>query len=193
MTLIDSTERAVLVARATELARRGTAATTGEMLNLVAFRAGAGSFSIETRYVRDVIRLRQLSPVPGAPHAVLGVTTHQGEIIAVVDILSALGIDAVQLRDAHWLILLGVGSVEFGVTADEILGSVDIAGAELLSPERSSDASSVFIKAVTSSAIALLDGDALLKSEQFFRPSAGARAVALKDEESHGHEKESTT
>ena len=193
MTLVDSTERALLVARATELARRPAAATTGEVLNLVAFRAGAGSFSIETRYVRDVIRLRQLSPVPGAPPAVLGVTTHQGEIIAVVDILRALGIDSVQLRDAHWLILLGVGAVDYGVTADEILGSMDIARTELLSPERTSGASSVFIKAVTSDAIALLDGDALITSDQFFRTSAGARAVARKDEESNGHEKESTT
>jgi len=193
MTLVDATERALLIARATDLARRGPAAITGEVLNLVAFRAGAGSFAIETRYVRDVIRLRQLSPVPGAPPAVLGVTTHQGEIIAVVDILRVLGIDAVQLRDAHWLILLGGGAVEYGVTADEILGSVDIASAELMAPERISSASGVFIKAVTGDAIALLDGDALLTSDQFFRVSAGARAVALKDEEIHGHEKEGTT
>ena len=193
MTLVDSTERALLVARATELARRGTAAITGEVLNLVTFRAGAGNFSIETRYVRDVIRLRQLSPVPGAPPAVLGVTTHQGEIIAVVDILRALGIDAVQLRDAHWLILLGVGAVEYGVTADEILGSMDIAATELLSPEGTSDASSAFIKAVTSEAIALLDGDALLTSDRFFRGFAGARTEAPKDDESNGNEKEVTT
>lgn len=193
MTLVDSTERELLVARATDLARRGPAAITSEVLNLVAFRAGAARFSIETRYVRDVIRLRQLSPVPGAAAAVLGVTTHQGEIIAVVDILRALGIDAMQLRDAHWLILLGVGAVEYGVTADEILGSMDLASTEFLSPERTGDASTVFIKAITSDAIAVLDGDALLTRDHFFRASAGVRAAPLRDEEIHGLEKESTT
>ena len=71
MTLVDGTERALLVARATELARRPAAAITGEVLNLVAFRRAQAARDRDA-LLPHVIRLRQLSPVPGAPPAVPG-------------------------------------------------------------------------------------------------------------------------
>jgi hypothetical protein len=70
---------------------------------------------------------------------------------------------------------------------------MDLAVTELLSPDGTTDSSTTFIKAVTSDAIALLDGDALLTNDRIFRTAAGARSAALDHKESHGNEKETTT
>ena len=95
-----------------------------------------------------------------------------------------------QLRDAHWLILLGVGAVDYGVTADEIPAlwtSQDRA-----SLPRAHERCLERLIRRSLRRIALLD--ATPPHERPVLPYlAGARAVARNDEESHGHEKESTT
>ena len=187
--LIAAADRAVLTERATALARRTTEVSRGEALDLVSFSAAAEVFAIEAMFVREVVRLRQLSSLPGAPPAVRGVTTYQGEILAVVDLLSLLGIDAPRLSDALWLLVLGRNVPEFGITADELHGSV-LLGTEALLRPTAAQRASPFISAMTADAVAIIDGGALLASDAIFRMSVG-RPEAARDG-SDDHEKENS-
>jgi purine-binding chemotaxis protein CheW len=161
-------DRATLMERAAQLSRRVAVEHVGTRLSLVRFRAGDDVFALESRFVREVVRLRQLSPVPGAPAAVLGVTTYQGEILAVVDLLSVVHIAGVRLRDSLWLLVLGLEAAEFAITADEILGAVDVSHDAVLPPDAAGAAKSPLIAGVTDDATAVLDGAALLTSDMTF-------------------------
>ena len=186
---IVEADRATLVERATQLSRRVAVEHVGTRLSLVRFRAGEDVFALESRFVREVVRLRQLSPVPGAPLAVLGVTTYQGEILAVVDLLSVVHIAGVRLRDSLWLLVLGVDTAEFAITADEILGAVDLSHDALLPPGSAAATTSPLIFAITEDATAVLDGAALLANDGTF----GAARDAVRPSDDSQGEKEGNT
>ena len=187
-------DRATLAARAVALARRPQSAmTTGQLLSLVSFRVGNEVFAIEARFVREVIRLRHLSVVPGAPAPVRGVTTYQGEILAVVDLLSARGIEGERLRDALWVLVLGGGTADFGITADELRGSLELGVDSLLSSVGVRGPSGRYIRGTTSGAIAVLDGEALLAAIDIFGSTGGASAPMRADSESIAEQKEKAT
>lgn len=185
-------ERELLARRAADLATPIVAPRSGATLDLVSFQVGREVFAIEARFVREVVRLQQLSPVPGAPAAVRGVTTYQGDILAIVDLLGALGIEGAPLRDALWVVVLGAGAADFGVIADELRGSLEV-HVDALMPAGAGAGGSRFISATTADAIAVLDGEVLLASESLFgRTSSSARAVMRDDHESTADQKEST-
>lgn len=191
--MIAPDDRTILVARAAELARQTISQSAGELLNLVSFRVGSDVFAIESRFVREVVRLRQFTVVPGAPTVVRGVTTYQGEILALIDLPSALGIEGERLRDALWVLVVGENGAEFGITADELRGSLEVGVDSLLPASAVAGRQTRYVRATTADAIAVLDGAVLLASDDLFGGSPGARVAMRSDHESGTQQKESVT
>lgn len=162
--------REVLERRARALARvpqRGI--VTSEVLEVAIFKLGAERFGIEARFIREVGRLRDFTPVPGLPDFVVGVTNLRGEVLAVVDLCRFIGIPRIDLTDLSRLIVLGEEAAEFGVLADETYEVADIAAGALHPPpallrglERE------FVRGVTEDALIILDGRALLRDPRLF-------------------------
>src|SRR4029077_20843283 len=77
----------VLRTRARALARppvqRPAAHTWLEVLE---FRLAQESYAIETRYVREVYPLKDLTPLPCTPPFVLGIVNVRGRILPVIDL-----------------------------------------------------------------------------------------------------------
>ena len=59
--------------------------------NVIVFALGAARYAVELRWVREVITLGHVTPVPRAPHAVLGVVNVRGAIVPVLDLEAVLG------------------------------------------------------------------------------------------------------
>ncbi|HZP97457.1 MAG TPA: chemotaxis protein CheW [Candidatus Limnocylindria bacterium] len=175
--------RAILTARARSLARPTATAPTGEELSVVGFEAGGEAFAIEARYAHEIVRLRHLAPVPGAPAAVCGVTTYRGEILAVVDVRATLGHRAGGLADLLWVIVIGAAMPEFGLLADRITG-VEAIGATGLRP-LAADASARarrLARATTERAALVLDGATLLADQELFAPRDGAAPATANEQ-----------
>ncbi len=166
--------RAILTARARSLARPTATAPTGEELSVVGFEAGGEAFAIEARYAHEIVRLRHLAPVPGAPAAVCGVTTYRGEILAVVDVRATLGHRAGGLADLLWVIVIGAAMPEFGLLADRITG-VEAIGATGLRARR-------LARATTERAALVLDGATLLADQELFAPRDGAAPATANEQ-----------
>ncbi len=63
------------------------------MKNVIVFALGGSRYAIELRWVREVLTLGFVTPVPGAPPAIAGVFNLRGTVTPVIDLLAALAAD----------------------------------------------------------------------------------------------------
>jgi purine-binding chemotaxis protein CheW len=134
MTDTNSEAERILRARAKTLAtpaRRSSPA--GAMLELLEFRLASERYALETRHVRDVHPLRDLTPLPGTPAFVLGIVNVRGRILPVLDLKKFFDLPERGLTDLHRIILVQGNDLEFGLLADVIVGVHSVA-ADTLQP-----------------------------------------------------------
>lgn len=161
--------RSVLAERARALARPLERPPEGDELSIVAFSLAGEVFGIDARYVREVVRLRHLATLPGAPPAVRGVTTCRGEIVPAVDVGALVRPRGRGLGDLLWLIVLGTATAELGLLADAISGvaHVRLDGLRALS-EDAPPAARRLALGIAAGAATVLDGAALLAEQDLF-------------------------
>jgi len=58
---------------------------------LLTFRWGDEHYALPLALVHEVVRPGRMTPVPGAPHALLGAMALHGEVLAVADVRALLG------------------------------------------------------------------------------------------------------
>ena len=84
----------------------------------VRVRLGGESYAVAVENVIEVGGLGELSPVPGAHGAVLGVRNLRGEVLPVFDLASVLGITGDSLPQR--LLVAEHGSLRAGFAVDEV-------------------------------------------------------------------------
>ena len=130
------------------------------------FPMGNERFAIETQYVREVIRVGDITPLPGAPEFVEGLTNLRGEVLAVMDLRKLFNIASPADRQAE-LVVLGTDRPDFGFLADDVDEVITIRVLEVLDPPGSVSGRCLkYLHGVTASAILVLNGDALLSDDQ---------------------------
>jgi purine-binding chemotaxis protein CheW len=111
----------ILRARARALARRPEEAPVVDTwIELLEFSLAQEHYAVETRYVREVYPLKELTPVPCTPAFVSGIVNVRGHILSVLDIKKFFDLPESGLTDLHRIIL--VRGHELGVLADAIVG-----------------------------------------------------------------------
>lgn len=115
--------RQILRDRAQKLARPPERAAVAEAsLELLEFRLARESYALETRHVREVCPLKNLTPLPGTPPFVLGIVNVRGRIVPVLDIKKFFDLPEQGLTDLHRIILVRGNDLELGLLADVIVG-----------------------------------------------------------------------
>src|SRR5688572_7065199 len=109
----------ILRARARALARPPAHTQGAEAwLHVLEFRLAQERYAIETRYVREVYPLKDLTPLPCTPPFVLGIVNVRGRILPVVDLKKFFDLPEQGLSDLHRVILLEGNGLELGLLAD---------------------------------------------------------------------------
>ncbi len=72
------------------MAQRASSAAAGRRLYLL-FRIGADRYALDARDIAEVLGLRELKQVPGAPAWVAGVLDHRGAAVPVIDMSALAG------------------------------------------------------------------------------------------------------
>lgn len=154
----------ILRARAKALARpREHVAVAAASLELLEFRLAQECYALETRYVREVVPLRDLTPLPCTPPFVLGIVNVRGRILPVLDIKKFFDLPEQGLTDLHHIILIRGNDLEFGLLADVIIG-VRTVPTETLQPSVSTltGIRDAYLKGVTAERLVVLDLDRIL-------------------------------
>ncbi|MBI3853101.1 MAG: chemotaxis protein CheW [Verrucomicrobia bacterium] len=115
--------RQILRARATALARTPPPAPAAEtLLEVLEFRLAQERYAVETRFVREVYPLKDLTPLPCTPPFVLGIVNVRGHILPVIDLKKFFDLPEKGLTDLHRIILVRGNDLELGLLADVIVG-----------------------------------------------------------------------
>lgn len=114
----------LLLARARDLAREKTPAECddGAAIEVLEFGLADETYAFELDYVREVGALVELTPLPGVPASILGLTCVHGQIIAVIDLRKVFGLPERGLRDSRQVLVLQSATMEFGVLAERVAG-----------------------------------------------------------------------
>jgi len=156
--------QAVLEARARAAARiPEQAPAASAVIEVVHLVLGEERYAIETNCVREILRLKEFTPVPETPDFLLGVTNLRGQIVAVMDLRQFFGIAPQRPTDHSRVIVLGQERVEFGLLADAVHEVTLLRIDEIReTPGSVAVGARAYLRGVTGDALLVLDGAALL-------------------------------
>lgn len=157
----------VLKLRAHELAREPGKAHAADRLEVVEFLLAHETYGVETRYVREVYPLEDLTPLPCTPAFVLGIVNLRGEILSVIDIKKFFDLPEKGLTDLNKVIVLQSETMVFGILADSIRGvrSIPVSAIQPSLPTLTG-VREKYLKGVTGERTVILDAETLLADEQ---------------------------
>ena len=155
--------RAVLQERARALARPVGAPSPADSLEILTFGLAKERYAIESRYVVEVFRLKELSSLPGAERPVFGATVWRGELLTILDLRATLGLSVAALDDLSRVIVLGEDRPAFGILADAVYELVTLTASEVREPPEGVAAHREYLRGVTVDAVLVLDAERLLR------------------------------
>jgi purine-binding chemotaxis protein CheW len=168
--------RRILEARARAAAKPPAKPDGAERLEILGFSMAGETYGVETRHVREVCQIKDLTALPCTPSFVAGVMNLHGRIIAIIDLRKFFELPARGLTELNRVIVLKGGDNELGLLADSIEGvrSVTVSSLQEGLPTLTG-VREKFLRGVTGQMLAVLDaarllGDASLKvNEQVTR------------------------
>ena len=154
-------ERALLLAQESVLNE-----TVDDDMEVVEFTLAYEQYAIETRYVRQVAALENLTPLPCTPAFVLGIVNLRSAILPLIDLRKLFELPERGLTDLHRIIVLQSEKINFGILADTVTSVRRILLAHLqpslpiLTGVRRN-----YLKGITFERVVVLDAEKLLMDE----------------------------
>lgn len=158
----------ILKARAQALARQpAQAQTAAAHIEVVEFVLAAERYAVETRFVREVHPLENLTPLPCTPAFVLGIVNLRGEILSVIDLKKFFELPEKGLTDLDKVIVLEAENMLFGILADAVPGVRRVSVDEIQpSLPTLTGVREAYLKGVTAERVVILDAARLLADER---------------------------
>jgi purine-binding chemotaxis protein CheW len=168
MTLTSENRQQVLKKRAQQLAGAEVRKQDKELpLEMVEFRLADETYALECTYISEVYPLRSLTPIPGTPGFVLGIINIRGQTVSVIDLKKFFELPPKGLSDLTRVIVLKNDSMEFGILAEEVMGTTAISPGEVQPPLPTlTGIRSDYLKGITKNRLIVLDALKLLSDEK---------------------------
>jgi purine-binding chemotaxis protein CheW len=87
------------------------------------FTLGTENYAVESAFVTDVYPLKDFTSLPGVPEYILGIVNVHGKITTVVDLKKYFTLPQKGIGELNKVIILSNDLMEFGILADEVLGT----------------------------------------------------------------------
>jgi len=108
------------------------------MTQLLPFKLGEETYALNLTEVQEVVELRPIYPLPGAPETIAGAISFHGRIVPVVDLPGLLGFPAgsradrlLVLTDANGPLALTVDQLRSVITVDLVRCTLTKSGSEV--------------------------------------------------------------
>lgn len=101
-----------------------TAEAAAAEAETLAFRLGSEDYLVPVEKVKEVLKLREATPVPHAPEYVPGVVSLRGTVLPVIDLSRRLGIPGGSRDDKSRIIVVGLDDEDAGLIVDRVKGVV---------------------------------------------------------------------
>lgn len=149
----------VLKERARLAAQEPPPEAAGAARAVVEFSMGQERYALDLGWVREVLALRDLTPLPGTPAFVAGIVNLRGRVVAVLDLKAFFELPAKGLPDLDRVVVIGDDAAEFGLLADAVHGVRLLPPGEIQDPPATlTGVRRRYLAGVTAGGLALLDG-----------------------------------
>ncbi len=124
-------------------------AVDDQVLQWATFRLGEELYGINVMQVREVLRYTEITPVPGAPHFVLGIINLRGNVVTVVDTRERFGLMQGDITEHSRIVIIEVASQVVGLLVDSVAEVVYLAQSEIeTTPNVGNDETAKYIQGV---------------------------------------------
>lgn len=163
---MKATDKIILEERARLHARKPQTATAeSDMLPAVAFVLHPELYAIEYTFVKEVLTMKNLAPLPGTPAFVMGIVNYRGAVVSALNLKKLFGLREMGLTEFNKLLIISDGSMTVGIVADAIHSNTMINRGSLSKPPVTiSETAGEFFRGVTPDGLILLDAAKMLKS-----------------------------
>jgi purine-binding chemotaxis protein CheW len=123
-------------------------------------------YGLEAFWIREVLPLKSLTPIPGTPAFVMGVVNVRGQIISVINLKRFFNLKEKGITELNKIMIVRNENIEFGILVDSILGMQEVPGAEIQpGPVTLNGTGAEYVKGVSRDGLIILDGERILHSK----------------------------
>jgi purine-binding chemotaxis protein CheW len=153
----------ILQERARALAEEPRAGERGPRIETVEFLLAGERYAVEVGFVREVAFVRDFTPLPCTPLAVLGVLHLRGEVVSILDLRAFFEHPPGGLSDLNRILVISSPDLELGILADAIIGVRAIPAAALQPPPATfTGLRREYLTGITADGTAVLDAGRIL-------------------------------
>jgi purine-binding chemotaxis protein CheW len=105
-----------------------------ETHRLLAFLLGGEEYGINILMFREIIRLAEITPVPGAPSCIKGIISLRGAVLPILNLHQLLSMPETQPDKKSRILVVNLEAGPVGVIVDAVTGIVDLKEAEIEPP-----------------------------------------------------------
>lgn len=121
----------VLEERARRLAAPPASAQMHDLVELTRFVVNGDRYALENRFVRAIVPLGSVTPLPGCPEWVTGLTSIRGEVVLVVDLHRFFEVSGSGQGMGSHLVVCGEDQTEFAIVVESVEGVASLPAAEI--------------------------------------------------------------
>jgi purine-binding chemotaxis protein CheW len=104
------------------------------LVDLACVLLGGNVYAIEVPYLREIVHLQDVTPLPKAPALIEGVIDLRGAVVPVVDLGTVLAGDAVKESDRARIAVVQVEGLVFGMRVEAATHVLSVDGTRLEEP-----------------------------------------------------------
>lgn len=97
------------------------------------------AYAVELRYVIEINRVLEVTPVPDFPSYMDGIANLRGKIIPIISLRRRLGMEVIDFTDTTCFMILSLDDAPFGLIVDSISEVVTIPDEEVSVPPADSE------------------------------------------------------
>lgn len=109
--------------------------STGDEIQLVAFRLGGRDFAVNIFQVERILRYQEPAPLPQAPDFLEGVVQYGDAVVPVVDLRKRVDVDA-PVEDETRIMILELESERIGIVVDAVLEVLKVNAEQVIPPPK---------------------------------------------------------
>ncbi len=114
------------------------------------FALGEETYGIAIHHVIEIIGMLPITPLPGAPAYIKGITNLRGKIIPVIDVRLKFKKPAADYNERTCIVVVEVQEMTVGLIIDEVSEVLTIEESEIVPPPQLKDAHSAYISGISS-------------------------------------------
>jgi len=141
------------------------------LVRWVTFELGQEVYGVLVKKVREILRINNISPVPGAPDYIVGITNIRGNVVSVIDGRKRINLSPTENTDLSRMIVMESEEDIVAVVVDKVSDIIDLPESSVVSnPKITTGDDSRYVSGVISHSdglIIILDSEKFITDEQY--------------------------